>query len=237
VIAKPPEPPVQARDWRVSAPLELTPILSAALDAFYESGYHGTSVRDIARRVGVTVPALYYHHENKEAILFALLERSIDHLRALCDLAVEDAEDDVVERFLNLVECLVRYTSRSSKMAHLDAEIRSLSPNLRGVYAGKRHEIEAMVLGTTEAGVSGGQFDVPFPRDTVRALMGMIQAIATWFNPGGPLTVDEVADRYKAISARMIGASPDLVERYRTIASSAPRATPAGRPSPARRRR
>jgi AcrR family transcriptional regulator len=220
VTAKVPEPPVPALDWRVSPRLELTPILSAALDAFYQSGYHGTSVRDIARRVGVTVPALYYHHENKEAILFALLERSIDHLRALCDLAQQEAGDDVEQRFFNLVECLVRYTARSSKIAYLDGEIRSLSPELRGVYADKRHEIEMMVLDTTEAGVSAGLFDVTFPRDTVRALLGMIQAIATWFRPGGPLTVDEVADRYKDIAGRTIGASPELIERHRKVAAS-----------------
>ncbi len=50
-----------------SNPVELSPILSAALDAFYEKGFHGASVRDIARRVGVTVPALYYHYDSKEA--------------------------------------------------------------------------------------------------------------------------------------------------------------------------
>jgi AcrR family transcriptional regulator len=209
-------------------------MLSAALDAFYESGYHGTSVRDIARRVGVTVPALYYHHENKEAILFALLERSIDHLRALCDVASEEAGDDVEQRFFNLVECLVRYTARSSKIAYLDGEIRSLSPNLRGVVADKRHEIEMMVLDTTEAGVAAGLFDVTFPRDTVRALLGMIQAIAIWFRPGGPLSVDEVADRYKDIAGRTIGASPELIERHRAVAASAP---PARRRTAAQRRR
>lgn len=63
-------------DWRILEPMQLSPILTAALDAFYETGFHGTSVREIARRVGVTVPALYYHHENKEGLLIALLELS-----------------------------------------------------------------------------------------------------------------------------------------------------------------
>ncbi len=61
-------------EWRRLEPLELSPILSAALDAFYEKGFHGASVRDIARRVGVTVPALYYHYDSKEGLLVALVE-------------------------------------------------------------------------------------------------------------------------------------------------------------------
>ncbi|MEU3787934.1 TetR/AcrR family transcriptional regulator [Streptomyces sp900129855] len=33
-----------------------------------------------AQSVGVTVPALYYHHENKQAMLVALLERAMDEV-------------------------------------------------------------------------------------------------------------------------------------------------------------
>src|SRR6266436_3992144 len=87
------------------------PILRAALDAFSEAGYHGTSVRDIASRVGVTVPALYYHHENKEAILFSLLDTSITRLRGLCLAAIADAADTPQARFLNLGESVVMYTA------------------------------------------------------------------------------------------------------------------------------
>lgn len=48
-------------------------ILAAALDLFAEKGFHGTSVRDIARAVGVRESALYNHFENKDAIFDAVL--------------------------------------------------------------------------------------------------------------------------------------------------------------------
>jgi len=102
--------------WRAPGELELTPILRAALDAFSEAGYHGTSVRDIASRVGVTVPALYYHHENKEAILFSLLDTSITRLRGLCLAAIADAADTPQARFLNLVECVVIYMAMMRRL-------------------------------------------------------------------------------------------------------------------------
>ncbi len=71
-----PEPEFSG-DWRVFEPLQLGPILEHALEAFGENGFHGTTVRDLARRVGVTVPALYYHHENKEAVLVTLLDAAV----------------------------------------------------------------------------------------------------------------------------------------------------------------
>ena len=47
-------------------------ILDAALDLFTEQGYDGTSLREIAEKLGVTKAALYYHFESKEDILLAL---------------------------------------------------------------------------------------------------------------------------------------------------------------------
>jgi hypothetical protein len=35
-------------DWRAFAPLDLHPILAAALEQFREHGYHGTTVREVA---------------------------------------------------------------------------------------------------------------------------------------------------------------------------------------------
>ena len=47
-------------------------ILDVALDLFTEQGYDGTSLRQIAERLGVTKAAIYYHFESKEDILLAL---------------------------------------------------------------------------------------------------------------------------------------------------------------------
>ena len=49
-------------------------ILNAALDLFAENGFFGTSMREIARRVGVRESALYHHFPSKEAILEALAQ-------------------------------------------------------------------------------------------------------------------------------------------------------------------
>lgn len=49
-------------------------ILSESLKLFSENGFHGASVRDIARSVGLTEAALYYHFPSKQAIVRALYE-------------------------------------------------------------------------------------------------------------------------------------------------------------------
>ncbi len=49
-------------------------IFDAAVDLFAEHGYDRTTVRDIAKAVGVTESAVYRHYPGKDAILEAIFE-------------------------------------------------------------------------------------------------------------------------------------------------------------------
>ena len=192
--------------WRTADDEDLSPILATARDLFYDVGFHGTTVRDIAGRVGVTVPALYYHHANKEAILAALLDRSISNVIERCEQALSEAGDDPANRFRNLIECLALYMANHRKSAAMDAEIRALSPAARKLYSVQRRRVEQMVEDTISRGVAAGVFDVTSASDTGRALLGMIQAITLWFRPGGGrLTAPELALRYVDIAERTVG--------------------------------
>ena len=49
-------------------------ILNEALTLFAENGYDGTSVEEIAEKVGIKAPSLYNHFKGKEDILNALID-------------------------------------------------------------------------------------------------------------------------------------------------------------------
>ncbi|WP_242902233.1 SACE_7040 family transcriptional regulator [Actinomadura terrae] len=48
-------------------------ILAAAAELFARRGYHGASIGDLGRAVGLTGPALYRHFSGKEAVLAEML--------------------------------------------------------------------------------------------------------------------------------------------------------------------
>ena len=73
-------------------------ILDAAEFLFQRQGYHGTSMRQLARFAGVTPAAIYNHYPSKEDIFIALLKARLPH-RALA-LAVQQAEGDNAEELL-----------------------------------------------------------------------------------------------------------------------------------------
>lgn len=58
-------------------------ILDVAARLFTEKGYAATSVRDIAKALGIANPSLYYHFKSKAEILDAVLLRSTESILSL----------------------------------------------------------------------------------------------------------------------------------------------------------
>lgn len=73
-----------ARRTKAEARATRESVLRAALDLFAEKGYSRTTLSGIAKRIGMTRGAVYWHFDNKEALLAAL----IDHVQGLKDNAV-----------------------------------------------------------------------------------------------------------------------------------------------------
>jgi AcrR family transcriptional regulator len=68
-------------------------ILDAAEELFAQKGYEGTTLRDIARNVGLSNPSLYNHFEDKEALYGAVLQRGIGPVLTRLVEAVEHERD------------------------------------------------------------------------------------------------------------------------------------------------
>lgn len=195
-------------EWRVSNTAELSPILSNALAAFEEHGYHGTSVRDIARRVGVTVPALYYHYENKQAMLVDLLTRSMESLLRRARAAVAEAGTEPAACLSALVECIVLYMAYRGSKGLLDSEIRSLEPDNRVAYIALRDQLDEQMQTIVLDGVGKEVFHTDYPEEAARALLTMCHAVAKWYRLDGELSPEELARRYVVFGLGMVGHTP-----------------------------
>jgi AcrR family transcriptional regulator len=99
-------------------------ILDAALDLFAENGFFGTSMREIAKRVGVRESALYHHFASKEAILQGLIQQlGPGQARNLAEMDVEALLDSVggrplLSQFVQMMTTLWA-TPREQKMMRL----------------------------------------------------------------------------------------------------------------------
>ncbi|HRD61021.1 MAG TPA: TetR/AcrR family transcriptional regulator [Nocardioides sp.] len=189
-----------------STEAELDAVLVHSLEAFVESGYHATSVRDLARRLGQTVPAIYYHYENKQALLVALLSYSIEDLLKRAKAAEAESPDDPKRRFELLVRCMVLFTAHRRELAFLDAEIRSLEPANRKAYVAMRDDLEAMVTNAVEEGMRTKVFTKGDAHAVARATITMVRGIANWYRTDGELDPDSLAKLYVMFALRLAGA-------------------------------
>jgi|GEM_PF-2502069 len=60
------------------SPVRREDIVNAAAKLFSESGYESTSVRTIARAVGLSVASLFHHYASKDALLEAVIRRGLE---------------------------------------------------------------------------------------------------------------------------------------------------------------
>lgn len=87
-------------------------LLDAALDAFSENGYKGTSTRDIAQRAGVHHPLITYHFRNKEELWRAAADRVFsDFTATLIEARRAAADEEPRERMASLIRAYVRYAA------------------------------------------------------------------------------------------------------------------------------
>lgn len=182
--------------WREYPPLDLPPILHASLEHFVKYGYHATSVRMIAGSVGVTVPALYYHFENKQAILATLLQYASRIIKQHTDAAILEAGPGPDDRLTALVESLVLYMANHADLAFIHGEIRSLTEENYKRYVGTRDELEAHLREILREGVEMGVFRTSQPTECARAILAMCQAVAGWYRITGELTPHQIAENY-----------------------------------------
>jgi AcrR family transcriptional regulator len=99
-------------------------ILDAALDLFAGNGFFGTSMREIARRVGVRESALYHHFPSKGAILEGLMQQlGPGQSKAVAEMDLEAMIDAVggrglLEQFVQMMTTLWA-TPREQKILRL----------------------------------------------------------------------------------------------------------------------
>ena len=67
---------------------DLASVLAVAVELFNERGYDGTSMRDLADRLGIAKSAIYHHVTGKEELLRLALDRALAGLAVVTDLSL-----------------------------------------------------------------------------------------------------------------------------------------------------
>ncbi|MFC4945231.1 TetR/AcrR family transcriptional regulator [Pseudonocardia sp. GCM10023141] len=186
-------------------------ITDAAREIFDERGYHGASIRDIARRAGLSLSALYYWYPSKQSLLVAIIEKSGLEYARICDSHLSEAGTDPTRRLCALVAATVRYRVRHRVESAINAsEWRNLEPDNRVRLEERQHAATAVWSDVIDGGVRSGAFRCAHPEDARRSIQAACNAVAQWYVPEfsapgrGTVEVDELVQRYTAIALRIV---------------------------------
>jgi AcrR family transcriptional regulator len=187
-------------------------ILEAAIRAFQEVGYHGTSMRDIAGHAGITAGSIYNHFPSKQRILQEIMTRTLADAIAATRVGLLTAPPDPASQLHGLMRAWVLFhTERRDEAIIGISEIRSLDPEGRDVVVSLRDEQEAIFRDVVYEGTDAGTFATPHPLEAVRAIVSMGYTIANWYRADGPRTPEQIADAYAELALATVR-GPSLAE-------------------------
>ncbi|QSE90798.1 TetR family transcriptional regulator [Rhodococcus pseudokoreensis] len=181
-------------------------ITEVAKTAFAELGYHGLSIRDIAKRTDMSLSALYYYYANKHDLLKSILSEGIDDYRRILDRRLSGAAEGPVAQFDALTSGLIEYRATHQIESRLMlTELRYLEPSAQEELTKPQRDATIKMASVIEAGREMGVFDTPYPDEARRAVWAMCNSIAQWYDPQGELSLDEVVKRCLHCAHSLVG--------------------------------
>jgi AcrR family transcriptional regulator len=177
---------------------KLREICRVAARVFYEKGYDGASMQDIADAVGLTKAGLYHHIGSKDQLLYEIMNYGMDILQeTVLDKVghIEDPRVKLRQTIIGHIDLIVR--ARDLEITVILHENRSLKGSLhKKINARKRAYID--YLEDLIAKVQAQQAHEPLvkPHIAAFALLGIINWLYQWYRPEGPIKQNELASDF-----------------------------------------
>lgn len=185
-------------------------ILEAAAAAISENGYHGMTMRGLARATGRSLASFYNYFPSKEDVLFSLQTDAFETLSSSAKAALEGIDDPVKRLysfFLNHVRYFVEHRSVMRVLVHeaaaLPAGRRNKVRLLKEGYFQIGRDIVASVLaaGCNSPGADGAASLDPAEVERVAySVFGMLNWSYGWYDPQLHGTPQDVARTIHAVA-------------------------------------
>lgn len=170
-------------------------IESVATRAFCRLGYGSASMRDIARQIGTTQAAVYYHFSGKEEILFSIIARFTEDLVALLRERFESTADPAAGLRRALLAHILLLETRGFETRLVIEEKRHLERRHQRRIVTREREIYALYRERVRALVASGRARPVDATVASFALLGIVNYFLHWFRRGGHLSLRQAAEQ------------------------------------------
>ena len=160
-------------------------VVQTATKIFYEKGYHGTTMRELAKTCNLTTGALYHYFRNKDEILHLIVKSYADHgltlrtfRRKFKNASVAEALHACIEKYYKIVD------DDGDTILFFNREIRKFNKSDRDYLLKRQVDVVEFFNSLLTAGIETGEFKVNYPTLLIAhniLMLGQIYVTRRWF--------------------------------------------------------
>ena len=176
-------------------------VVEAAERVFYERGYSGASVQDVADELGILKGSLYHYIDTKEDLLFRLLEEVHEDVQVIISEVAARDDLDAIGRIAlydrRTDEYNVQHLPRISIYYH---DVQRLTEARRAAIFSRRKEHESFLTELITEAQRAGQADPAIDAGIVtNCIFGTAIWVYRWYRPDGksaPVDLPDLCARF-----------------------------------------
>ncbi|HDR9173126.1 TPA: TetR family transcriptional regulator [Burkholderia vietnamiensis] len=173
-------------------------VLRTAARLFNEKGFHASSLDEVAERLHITKPTVYYYAKNKDEILFECVRMGLDMMQqAIRNITVTGGS--AVEKFEAAMLEYAKIVTMDFGMCVIRIGEESLTPEnrvkLRRLKADIDHEFRILL----EKAIEEKAFAPIEPKLGAFVVAGALSWIGRWYREDGGMTAEEIARQATSI--------------------------------------
>jgi AcrR family transcriptional regulator len=184
---------------------------NAAIELFARRGYHATSMRALASAARVQPAAIYHWYPNKEAILVQLQDDFMEQLTERVLAAIGRQDRPALRLAAAVREHVVFHGIHRLAAFVTDSEIRALTDDARAALILKRDDYQAIFSEMIRDGIRDGSLRSSDAQVATYAILLQCTGVALWFDPRGPLKLEQVAELHVELVLGSLQASAELI--------------------------
>jgi TetR/AcrR family transcriptional regulator, cholesterol catabolism regulator len=170
-------------------------IIDVAIQIFAVRGYKATNLNDVAGQLGITKATIYYYFRNKEDILKAILEKSMDRMNKV--LSLENSPLSPRDKLRIFIQSHTDFSSDGIELARITFDqVNEIPRKLRLSLKSNEKKIDALLQDILREGMETGVFTVKDVKLTSYMILGMCNWTYHWYNPEGRLTSHRLTEKY-----------------------------------------
>lgn len=179
--------PAERHDQRRAA------MVRTAVHLFNRSGFHATSVEDIASELGLSKALLYHYFVDKTELLYECYLYALDCTLAAVNEAARTGRSGR-EKIETYVRAQFETLAGTEGAAWVLTDLSALAPQQRRHVRKQSRAIDTMLQAFLAEGLADGSIIGAQPKITEFFLIGALNWLPRWYQPGGTLPGKELAE-------------------------------------------